>query len=195
MLPRCLPPSFRSIRLTVQEQITTEDFQDGCHGRSHGYDILMEMSKMWKVTDGYTDEGRTMVNRPWHKLTWSKAPGELTIEDLQDGCCGDHRGYRNKFFLAILNFHVTPTPPTKFWLNLTYHSRADEVWRFSWWPPWWPSQISNQNYFSNSESLCHSDASHQVWAQSALRFGRRCLLKNFKMAPMAAISNVRMELI
>ena len=34
------------------------------------------------------DEGQTMVNSPRRKLTWSKAPGELTIKDLQDGCCG-----------------------------------------------------------------------------------------------------------
>ena len=58
--------------------------------------ILMKMSKMWKVTDGHADEGQNMVNRPRHKLTWSKAPGELTIEDLQDGFCGSHREYRNK---------------------------------------------------------------------------------------------------
>ena len=31
--------------------------------------ILMKMMKMWKVTDRHTDEGQTMVNRPWHKLT------------------------------------------------------------------------------------------------------------------------------
>ena len=30
-----------------------------------------------------------MVNRPLHKLTGSKAPGELTIEDLQDGAIAD----------------------------------------------------------------------------------------------------------
>ena len=62
--------------------------------------ILMEMSKMWKVTDGHMDEVRTMTNRPRHKLTWSKAPGELTIEDLQDGCCGSHRGYCNKMLFS-----------------------------------------------------------------------------------------------
>ena len=50
-----------------------------------------------------------------------------------------------------------------------------------------PSQISDQNYFSNSESLCHSNASHQVFAQSNLRFERRCCLKNFKMVAMVAI--------
>ena len=54
----------------------------------------------------------------------SKAPGELTIEDLQDGCCGGHLGYSNKMVLAILNVHGTQMPPCKFWLNLTYHSGA-----------------------------------------------------------------------
>ena len=46
----------------------------------------------------------------------------------------------------------------------------------------WPSWISEWNDFSNSESLCHCVASHQVLAQSDLRFGRRCRLKNFNMA-------------
>ena len=41
--------------------------------------------------------------------------------------------------------------------------------------------------FSNSESLCHSDASHQVSAQSDLLFGMRCGLKKFKMAAMTAL--------
>ena len=38
MLPQCFPPSFRSIRLTVQEQVTTKNFQDGHHGGHYGYD-------------------------------------------------------------------------------------------------------------------------------------------------------------
>ena len=59
-----------------------------------------------------------MVNRPQHKMTWSTA-GQLTTEDLQEGWCGCHRGYPNKMVLAILNLHVAPMPPTKFWLNLT----------------------------------------------------------------------------
>ena len=37
-------------------------------------------------------------------------------------------------------------------------------------------------------NLC--DASHQVSAQSDLRFGRRCRLKKFKMAAMAAILDI-----
>ena len=54
------------------------------------------------------------------------------------------------------------------------------VWRISRWAPWRPTWISERNYFSNSESVCRSDASHQVSAQSGLWFGRRCRLKNFK---------------
>ena len=73
--------------------------------------------------------------------------------------------------LAILNLNVVPMPTTKFWLNLTYHLGADEVW---------PSWISEQNNFSNFESLCTSDASNQVWAQSALQFGRRYCFEEFQ---------------
>ena len=69
---------------------------------------------------------------------------------------------------------------------------GDVVWRISRWPTWRPSWISEQNNFSNFESLCHCDASHQVSAQSDLGFGR-CRLKNFKMAAMAAILDIRTE--
>ena len=41
--------------------------------------------------------------------------------------------------------------------------------------------------FSNSESPFHPDASHQVSAQPDLLFGRRCDLKNFKMAAILDI--------
>ena len=102
MLLWCLPPSFCSIW--------------HCSGSNNNWRLsrwppwqpswirLMEMSKMWKVTDGHTHEGWTMVNSPWFKLTWSKAQDELTI-DLQDD--GSHCGYCNKTFLAILNLHAS----------------------------------------------------------------------------------------
>ena len=88
----------------------------------------------------------------------------MSFEEFQDG---RHLGYPKGTILAILNLYVAPIPPIKFRLKLTYG--------------FW---ISEQNNFSNSESLCHCDASHQVLAQSNLRFGRRCRLKNFKMATM-----------
>ena len=46
------------------------------------------------------------------------------------------------------------------------------------------------NDFSNSESLCHSNASCQVSTQSDLQFGRRCCLKNFKMATVVATLDI-----
>ena len=58
----------------------------------------------------------------------------------------------------------------------------------------WPLfLISERNAFNNSESLCHCDASHKVLAQSNLSFGRRCRLKNFKIATMAAILDIGTE--
>ena len=58
---------------------------------------------------------------------------------------------------------------------------------------WLPQRLSwilERYDFSNSESLCHFDASHQVLAQCNLRFGRRCHLKDFKMAAMVAILDI-----
>ena len=93
---------------------------------------------------------------------------------------GSHLEYQNRTILAILNLCVTVMPPIKFWLNPTYRLGGDVVWRISRWLP------SEQNNFSNSESLCHCDASHQVSALSDFWFGR-CCLKNFKMATMAIL--------
>ena len=59
-------------------------------------------------------------------------------------------------------------PPIKFWLNRTYGLGGDVIWRISKWPPWWRFWIVERNHFSNSESLCHCDASHQLLAQSNL---------------------------
>ena len=53
--------------------------------------------------------------------------------------------------------------------------------------------ITEQNDFSNPESLRRSDASHQVSAQSDLWFESIYRLKNFKMAAIAAIFDIRTE--
>ena len=37
MSPQCLPPSFSSIRHTVWEQMSFQDFQDGHHSGHSGY--------------------------------------------------------------------------------------------------------------------------------------------------------------
>ena len=87
--------------------------------------------------------------------------------------------------LANLNLPLAPMPPTKVGLNLTeFGSRCG----FKRWPAW----IAKRNDLSNFESLCHSNASHQVSAQSNLLFGR-CRLKNSNMAAMAAILDISMD--
>ena len=108
---------------------------------------------------------------------------EMAFKEFQYGCHGGHPGYQNRTILAILNIYVAPIPPIKFWLSWTYGLGGYVVWRISRGPPWRPSWIPERNYFSNSESLQSSNASHQVSAQSDLWFGRRCRLKNFKMDP------------
>ena len=105
----------------------------------------------------------------------------MSFEEFQDGRHGGHLGYRNGTILAILNLYVTVMPPIKFRLNRTYGLEEDVISRSKW------------NDFSNSESRCHCNASHYVSAQSDLRFGRRCRLKNFMMAAIAAILDIGTE--
>ena len=116
--------------------------------------MLMEMSKMWKVTDGHMDE----ANRPQHKLTWSK----LTIEDLQNGCCICYHGYCNKTFLSNSESPCHPNASDQVLVQSDLPFESKWGLKIFKWPPWGPSQILDQNYFSNSESLCRSNASHQV---------------------------------
>ena len=117
----------------------------------------------------------------------------MSFEEFQDGCHGGHLGYLNRTILAILYLCVTVMLPIKFWLNPTFSLGGDVVWRISRWPQWQPSWISERNNLSNSESLCRSDASHQVSAQSDLWFWRRYRLKNFKMDTVAAILDTGTE--
>ena len=90
----------------------------------------------------------------------------MSFEEFQDGRPVDYLEYRIGTILAILNLCVTVMPPIKFQLNLTSGLRGDIVKIVSRWPPWQPSWISEWNDFSNFESLCHCDASHQASAQS-----------------------------
>ena len=48
---------------------------------------------------------------------------QMWLQDFQDGCHGLDIGMQQ--FLAILNLHVAPIPPTKFQLNPTYDSGGD----------------------------------------------------------------------
>ena len=90
--------------------------------------------------------------------------------------------------LAILNLHVAPMPSNIFGLNLPWGSGADVVSRFSTRPPRRPLAIldSQTEDLSNSESLCRSDASHQLSAQSNLTVWEEMLF-------MAAILDIGTE--
>ena len=105
---------------------------------------------------------------------------QITIEDLKDSWrC-------SKIFKKADNFsnseYVASMPPIKFWLNQTY-GLGDVIWRISRWLPWRLSWISERKDFSNCESLCHCEASHQVLAQSNLRLGGNVIWRISRWRP------------
>ena len=141
-----------------------------------------------------------MRDRPWSTdygihVSWQlkifKMAAVAAIVDIvtkwfsnsESPCCpnasqpGGNLGCWNGTNLAVLNLHVSPMPPTKFQLNLTYLSGADVISRFSRWPSW----IFKPNEFSNSKSPSHPNDSHQVRRNPTYRFGSRLGLKTFKM--------------
>ena len=73
---------------------------------------------------------------------------------FQDGHHGSHLGYWNRTNLSILNLHVAPMPLTRFGLNLKLPSGSRHGLKIFKMASWQPSWISEQNDFSNSESLC-----------------------------------------
>ena len=77
--------------------------------------------------------------------------------------------------------------PTQFKVNKPFGSGEEVKSRFSRWLPCRPSWISNQNDFSQFQSISHPDASYQVSSQLAFGFRRRSEKKIFKTDTMAAI--------
>ena len=160
------PPSFDLIQLTVQEQMLFEVFQDGHHGGhllhwnkrilviQNLYITLMPPIK-FQLNSTYGLGGDVVLRI----LRWPPWWPALILE---------WKEFSNSESQGL------PMPPTKFRLYPTYGSRGDVVWRFSRWRPWQPSWTLEQNHFKNSKSPCSPNASHQVSAQSDLRFWRRC---------------------
>ena len=72
-----------------------------------------------------------------------------------------------RMILAFFDLQVTPMLPTKFRVNWPFSSEEEVKNRFSRWPPWQPSLISNQNKFSYFWSTSHPDTSYQVLSQLA----------------------------
>ena len=120
---------------------------------------------------------------PSFSLIWLTVRELMLFQHFQDGHHGGHLGLWNGRNLAILNLKVTPMPPTKFRLNPTHHLGADVVWRFSRWSPWRPTWILEGNDFSHSESLCCSDASHQVSAHQVSEYSLGDIVWRFSRWP------------
>ena len=116
---------------------------------------------------------------------------------------GGHLGYRNGAILVMLYaitsnmLYVAPMPPIKFWLNPTYGFWRCRLKNFK--MVWRPSWISERCAFGNAicynkqYAVCRSDASHQVLAQSDLRFWEMSFEENYKMAAMTAILDIGTE--
>ena len=186
MLPWYLPPSFPSIWLTIQEQIINDDLQDSRRRCC---------SKIFKKADNFSNseslcrsdasnqvltQSDLWFGRRCPLKNFKMAAMGMSFEVFHDGPHGGHLGYGNRTILAIMNLYNSPKPHIKFQLNLTYCLGLDVVWRIPRWPPSW---ILEWNNFSNSEFLCHCDASHPVLAQTNLRFGSRCRLRISRRPP------------
>ena len=192
MWHKCLPPSLGSIWLRVREQIWFSNFQDGHLGYRNGTIIailnlyfapMLTIKFRLNPTYGLGGDVVWKISR-W--LPWRFSFLFFFFFFFFFFFCfwiSERNDFSNSESLCRSD------APIKFRLNLTY-GLGDVVWRFLRWPPWLPSWISEWNVFSNSESPCHCDASHQV-SQSDLRFGRRCRLKNFKMAAILDIGTER----
>ena len=90
---------------------------------------------------------------------------EMAFEEFPDGHRGGQLGYQNGMILAILNLCVTVMPSHQVLAqsDLRFGRRCRfKSFKMTARPSW----LSERKDFSNSESLCHFDASHQVLAQS-----------------------------
>ena len=59
-----------------------------------------------------------------------------------NGCHGSHLGFLIRTNLATFDLQVTLMLPTKFPVNWPFGSGEEAKNRFSRWPPWQPSSIS-----------------------------------------------------
>ena len=62
--------------------------------------------------------------------------------DFQDG---GHLGFPIGTILAIFDLQVILMLPSKFGVSWPFGSREEAKNRFSRWPPWWPSWISDRH--------------------------------------------------
>ena len=68
--------------------------------------------------------------------------------DFQDGGHGGHLGFPIGTILAVFDLQAILKLPSKFGVNWPFGSGEETKNRFSRWPPWQPSWISDQHDFS-----------------------------------------------
>ena len=152
--PQWFLPSFKSIGLSVLEKKQKIDFQDGRHGGHLGFPIrtisaIFDLS----VTPIEFPIGKTSAIFDLYKSPRCFLPIGLLVQEkkrkiyFQDGSHGGHLGFQIGMILVILDLQVTPMLPTEFRLNWPFDSGKEAKNRFSRWPPWRPSWISNRNDF------------------------------------------------
>ena len=79
------------------------------------------------------------------RVNWPFCSGEEAKIGFQDG---HHLGFPIGTILAIFDLQVSPMFPTKFKVNKPFRSGEEAKNRFSRWPSWRPSWISDRNDFS-----------------------------------------------
>ena len=174
--PPMPPIKFQLNLIMVWEEISFAEFQDGRHGDHLGYQNTTILAIL----------NLCITVMPPIKFQLKRTYG------LGGNVVWRMMGYRNGMILAILNLCVNLMLPILLAQSDLQFGRCHlKNFKMATMRPSW---ILERNDFSNSESLCSSDASHQVSAQSDLWFGRRCHLKNFRMAAMAAILDIGTEL-
>ena len=148
LLPWCFLPSLESIGLSVQEKGKI-DFQDGRHSGHLEFQIGMTVAIVWSTSDPDASY-QVSVQEKKRKI------------DFQDGLHGGHLGFPIGTISAIFDLQVTQMLPTKFQVNWPFSSGEEVKNRFSRWPPWPPSWISDRKKFSYFLSTSHPDASYTV---------------------------------
>ena len=169
MMPWCLPPSFCSIRLTLQEQITTEDFQDRHSGSHLEYPNKMILAILnlyvarlpllkFQLHPNYSLGGHVVWKSKRKDFSNSESPCLLSASQKVSAKSyipfGSSRWpFWNNFSsfesLCCSDASHKVLVQTDLWVLA-----GDMVWRISRWQLWWPSWIPERNNFSNSESPC-----------------------------------------
>ena len=132
---RCFLASLESIGLSVQEKKGKIDFQDGCHGGHLGFPI-------GTILAIFDLQVTPMLPSSLESIGLSVQEKKRKIDF--DG----HLGFPIGTILAVFDLQVTQMLPSKFGVNWPFGSGEEVKNRFSRWPPWRLSWVSDRHDFS-----------------------------------------------